>query len=49
MGMAFGNYALCDAEFSCFPPLFDDIVAQTGLPDKYVGWMDGRMDGSLFL
>ena len=34
MGMSFGNYALCDAEFSCFPPLIDDVVSQLGLPDK---------------
>lgn len=35
MGMSFGNYALCDAEFSCFPPLFDDVVSQLGLANKY--------------
>lgn len=26
MGLSFGDYALCDSEFSCFPPLIDDLV-----------------------
>jgi hypothetical protein len=35
MGLSFGNYALCDDEFSCFPPLLDDLVTQMGYPDKF--------------
>jgi len=35
MGLSFGDYSLCDSEFSCFPPLFDDIVRQCGLEDKF--------------
>ena len=26
MGLSFGDYSLCDSEFSCFPPLIDDLV-----------------------
>ncbi len=35
MGLSFGGYSLCDSEFSCFPPLLDDIVRQCGLDDKF--------------
>lgn len=35
MGLSFGNYALCDDEFSCFPPLLDDLVGQMGYQDKF--------------
>lgn len=55
MGLSFGDYALCDSEFSCFPPLIDDLVRQCGLEDKFaicahkddavliVGGGDGRL------
>lgn len=35
MGLSFGGYSLCDSEFSCFPPLLDDIVRQCHLDDKF--------------
>lgn len=35
MGLSFGNYSLCDDEFSCFPPLLDDLVAQMNYQDKF--------------
>jgi hypothetical protein len=41
MGLSFGDYALCDSEFSCFPPLIDDLVRpRLGLFDIFITvWM----------
>jgi len=35
MGMAYGNYSLCDSEYTCFRPIFDALVEQAGLEDKF--------------
>jgi hypothetical protein len=42
MGLSFGDYALCDQEFSCFPPLLDDVVKQTGVQDRFAICANGN-------
>jgi hypothetical protein len=48
MGLSFGDYALCDSEFSCFPPLLDDLVRQCQLRDMFAMCASGD-DGALIL
>lgn len=35
MGMAYGNYSLCDSEYTCFRPIFDSLVEQGELEDRF--------------
>lgn len=48
MGLSFGDYALCDNEFSCFPPLLDDVVKQNGLDNRFAVCANGE-DAKLIL
>jgi hypothetical protein len=34
MGLAFGGYSLCPAEFTCFPPVIDDLIQQKAMDNK---------------
>ena len=47
--MSFGGYTLCDAEYSCFPPLFDSLVEQLQLPNKFSICHDAMAGGEMIL
>lgn len=49
MGLSFGGYTLCDAEYSCFPPLFDSFVEQLKIPNKFAICHDGMNGGEMIL
>jgi len=40
-GLSFGDYALCDNELSCFPPLLDDVVKQNDLDNRFAVCANG--------
>jgi len=35
MGLSFKSSDLCDSEYTCFPPLLDDLVKQAGLENRF--------------
>lgn len=35
MGLSLGHNSNCDGDYTCLPPVLDDVVAQKGLKDMY--------------